>query len=113
CPRSSQRELLGNRGRELAHYLLDVSVSNQPGGFVELTAQPAHDRRGVGQLAVFDQLDHAELASGALLGFQQAVFMSRQLHIDPTLFSANAPCTHVSMSLRGLTNFGKNLNRNR
>ena len=87
--------LRGTRSPNLADGFLNVVSGDEPRGAPSrLSAQPAHDRRNVGQVALLDEFDHTQVLTGTLFGLEKAVFMSATLPYRPVVVPANArPCT--------------------
>src|SRR5262249_34954266 len=71
---------------------------------VELTADPAHDRWRVGQLALCEQFHHAPLPARTLLLFLRAVDDARLCHVDLALFSSYPSGSHESVPCASAAN---------
>src|SRR5690242_12548675 len=67
--------------RKSLQQTIDIGLRDVLGTLAKLGAEPAHDDRSVGKLALFERFNHAGGAPGPLLGLANAVPMSRFGHI--------------------------------
>src|SRR5262249_46641025 len=94
CSRTAPPPRRRRAGLLRARALIDVLRRDVPRRLVELDAQPAHDGRGVGELAALDQFPHAGVAAGALLDLARSVGAPRQVHVKAALLAANTTGSH-------------------
>src|SRR5439155_20738870 len=74
--------------------LVAIRLRDLPALLIELDAEPAHDVRQVGELALLDRLQEPSVAAGALLHLQDAVAQTRLGLIDLPLVAADTALAH-------------------